>query len=158
MCIYIDIYTHLPLFVYTNRRLSIFYLFESEIERDPPSGLLKKDWIERGGFFSFSGRAAAFFQRSSSNGTLVEACSVQASWVSVKNSSDIRCRWHYFGTLGRLWSALGVATAIDLTFRSTAFLPPSSLFFPLFDFSGEIIKARRLQTRPTRPLDARYHR
>ena len=60
MCIYIYIYTHLPLFVYTNRRLSIFYLFESEIERDPPSGLLKKDWIERGGFFSVRGEQRFF--------------------------------------------------------------------------------------------------
>lgn len=135
MCIYIYIYTHLPLFVYTNRRLSIFYLFESEIERDPPSGLLKKDWIERGGFFSFSGRAAAFFQRSSSNGTLVEACSVQASWVSVKNSSDIRCRWHYFGTrsvvFGRLW---GSPRRSILLFARQHFSPPPLSFSLCFIF------------------------
>lgn len=51
--------------------------------------------------------------------------------MSVKNSSDIRCRWHYFRTVGR---PRGSPRQSILLFARQRFFPPPPL--PLFSFSS----------------------
>ena len=137
-------YVYIYIYIHTSPSLRLhqsstfdFLLVRKWNRKRSPVWIIEERLDRKRRIFLCSGRAT-FFQRSSgssSNGTLVEACSVQASWVSVKNSSDIRCRWHYFGTrsvvFGRLW---GSPRRSILLFARQHFSPP-----PL---------SRREETRP----------